>query len=148
VGFLLLFKIQQWSIRTEMDKEHRNIETLYIPHSYFKQHRIRDGKEIIWQGKMYDIKWSKLKNGVMIVKAIYDAKEHTLISKFTKHIQKQHRKDNNSSNTLSKILKFEYLPNLALGNPEIFTLVSKLPTRQNQTHPGYLTSFLKPPQTA
>jgi hypothetical protein len=148
VGFLLLFKIQQWSIRTEMDKEHRNIETLYIPHSYFKQHRIRNGKEIIWQGKMYDIKWSKLKNGVMIVKAIYDAKEHTLISKFTKHIQKQHRKDNNSSNTLSKILKFEYLPNLALGNPEIFTLVSKLPTRQNQTHPGYLTSFLKPPQTA
>ncbi len=131
-----------------MDKEHRNIETLYIPHSYFKQHRIRNGKEIIWQGKMYDIKWSKLKNGVMIVKAIYDAKEHTLISKFTKHIQKQHRKDNNSSNTLSKILKFEYLPNLALGNPEIFTLVSKLPTRQNQTHPGYLTSFLKPPQTA
>jgi hypothetical protein len=148
MGFLLLFKIQQWSIQTEMDKTYRNIETLYIPHSYFKQHRIRDGKEIIWQGKMYDIKWSKLKNDVMIVKAIYDAKEHTLISKFTKHIQKQHQKDNNSSNTLSKILKFEYLPNLALGNPEIFTLVSKLPTRQNQTHPGYLTSFLKPPQTA
>lgn len=147
MGFLLLFKIQQWSIQTEMDKTYRNIETLYIPHSYFKQHRIRDGKEIIWQGKMYDIKWSKLKNDVMIVKAIYDAKEHTLISKFTKHIQKQHQKDNNSSNTLSKILKFEYLPNTVISNNETFIIVSNIPSRQNHTHPGYVTGLFQPPQT-
>lgn len=129
-----------------MDKTYRNIETLYIPHNYFKQHRIRNGKEIIWQGKMYDIKWAKLKNDVMVVKAIYDAKEHTLISKYTKHVQKQHDKGMNSSYSLSKILKFEYLPHLFFQAKNSFTIIQNIPVEQERTCGGFLKGLFQPPQ--
>lgn len=107
-GYFALFKIRQWSIQIEMDGSQHFPETLVVPYKYYIDHLERDGKEIIWNGKYYDIKVRTFKDGLVILKAKYDQQESSLISQLSHFLKEKDHKGNNAGKAFSKVLKMDF----------------------------------------
>lgn len=107
-GYFALFKLRQWNIHIEMDRSKHFPETLIIQYSYYINHLERDGKEIIWKGKYYDIKARHIKGNNVILKAKYDKKESSLISQLSHFIKEKDHKGANAGNTFAKVLKMDF----------------------------------------
>jgi len=107
-GYFALFKVRQWSIQIEMDNSQHFPKTLVIPYNYYIDHLERDGKEIVWKGKYYDIKSRQFKGGLVILKAKYDKKENSLISQLSHFLKEKDHKGNNAGKAFSKVLKMDF----------------------------------------
>ncbi len=107
-GYFALFKLRQWNIHIEMDRTKHFPETLIIPYSYYINHLERDGKEIIWKGKYYDIKARHIKGKYVILKAKYDKKESSLISQLSHFLKEKDHEGTNAGNTFAKVLKMDF----------------------------------------
>ena len=79
--------------------------------TYFENHLERKGKEIRWQGKMYDIKWLEYLGAKVIVGAIHDKKEYSLIAQLSDHLREKDKQGHRATKSFIKLLKLEFLKN-------------------------------------
>ncbi len=105
--YVAAFHVQKFFVRVEMQLElkHKQLVTLQIPESKIQWYK--EGKEIVVEGSLFDVKSITYKNGLATIKGLYDKKE--------KEIDKQIKKANSESQnktlntTLVKLLGFYFI---------------------------------------
>ncbi len=122
LGHMAIFNVAQMVIHYQMEEEKLNQVELMIPLKYFETHLLRQGKEIRWEGKLFDIK-SKTHDGAIVrVLAIEDKKEASLFKMFAKLLKDEESSHASHSKTSVKIPYLETLlvdhfsSNLIAGN--------------------------------
>jgi hypothetical protein len=120
VGYLPVFKLQQWDIRRKMElmiKENVLNETVHriiISNDNKTQlHWERADKEFWFEGNLYDIIRSEIRDGATIYYCLSDVKETNLTSKYAetlkKHVNAPNTEGSPSTDEWQKILKI-YVP--------------------------------------
>jgi len=143
-GYLAVFKIRQWRINAEMDKSQRNIESFVVSIRYYHSHLLRQGKEIIWQGKLYDIKTKRFSHNKVYLKAIKDTKEHSLIGQLANFLKAKDKNGDAATKSFSKLLKLEFLTNRVDSKFFGFSLV-KYPNQIIKKPLSGFLGFISPP---
>lgn len=93
-GFLIVhYQVMQLRIQHHMEEklEKEHIQIVHIPVNEIQWHK--KNKEIIIDGKLFDIKSITLLNGVAECKGLFDEKE-TSIKEMINQLQQQQEKDN------------------------------------------------------
>ncbi len=120
VGYLPVFKLKQWDIRRKMElmiKENVLNETVHritiSDDNKTQVHWERADKEFWFEGNLYDIIRSEIKEGATIYYYLSDVKETNLTLKYAETLKKQVNVPNTegspSTNEWQKILKI-YVP--------------------------------------
>lgn len=95
-GMLTCYSVQQEMIREEMREEMKRaeteLETIVLSPEEFQKSRL-DAHEISVDGKMYDVQSVEVKNGMMVIRALNDRKEESLIGAIKKliHHSRDHK---------------------------------------------------------
>lgn len=129
-----------------MRESKKNIETLIIPASYFLKHQEKDGKEIRWDGKMFDIKFVKKQGDELIVYAIHDTKEESLFRKLSGFTEGDSNHKNMQDRGVSRVLKLEFVIQSNIDLQNLLLEFFYNPIKTCQTLPGFANKPFEPPQ--
>jgi len=83
-GLVFFLKVQQYYVQHEMQEwlsanDPSRMENLTLTDAEYKASRISN-KEMLYKGKLFDIKSAVYKNGQVILKVIHDTREQNIIS--------------------------------------------------------------------
>lgn len=146
-GYFALFKIRQWNIHMEMDQRTYSVETIRVTYKYYIYHTLRQGKEILLNGMLYDIKAKEISGNQVILKAKFDKKENTLISQLAHFLKDRDHKGNHASKSLTKILKLDFFSCGASNCIYTVYKVYSYPILNPALLAGVITPLLIPPRT-
>jgi len=117
--FIAVFHLQKFFVQVEMRQElkHKQLVTLQLPVDEIQWYK--EGKEIIVEGLLFDVKSITYNNGLATISGLYDKKEKEI----NKQIEKANNElQNNTLNTkLVKLLGFYFIFNEQLANFDINT---------------------------
>lgn len=122
--FIAVFHLQKFFVKVEMQQElkYKKLVTLQIPESEIQW--FKEGKEIIVEGSLFDVKSITYKNGLVTVKGLYDREEKEIY----KQIDKTNESQNKSINTtLVKLLDFYFISNEQVATSYITTCNNNIP---------------------
>ena len=146
-GYFLVFKWKQWGIQEEMDRSREIPEVLQMPLGYFQARKERGGREIRWQGKMYDIRSCRIVGDKVVLKAVQDRKEQKLLAGFSNYMKEKDEDAGSKAPSVFKLLKLEWLNHSAAGIriPCSGILISF--ERRQPEQDGFPGPMLRPPRT-
>jgi hypothetical protein len=159
VGYLPVFKLKQWDIRRKMElaiKENVLNETVHriaiSNDNKMQLHWERAGKEFWFEGNLYDIIRSEIKDSATIYYCLSDKKETNLTLNYAETLKKQVNNPNTegspSANDWQKILKIyvPITPNLGDNFVEIkATKRLKMPTTYRHCYTSLHFNLIDPP---
>lgn len=93
-GYYPVFKYQQWQVRKEIKKKIKasvpedELHIVIVNESSDELEWVREGKEFIYKGKMYDIVRSEYKDGMIIYSCIDDVQESRLFQRLDELVRK------------------------------------------------------------
>lgn len=145
VGYLVVFKVQQYQIRREII---HNIER-GIPESQLtcitvnqeNKNKIiwKHKKEFRYQGEMYDVvKVEKLDEETTVYYCINDSQETHLFAKLDKHLKKTGKNKNQQNFPLKIVFKILPKPDSRFGN--LIDTVSEVNQKSNFKYAEFYTS--------
>lgn len=143
--YTLFIGIPQQAIRHRMkvNLETRLLHTIMVSENDI--HWIRDGKEILDNGRMFDIKSSHLLNGVYVFSGLYDNEETALMEQIQKDQQ------NNTTNSKQLVQLFQLLQSFYNNPQEEIASLGNIPG--GKFIPGtsplasqFISIFTPPPQ--
>ena len=145
--YILIVRVQQQSIRHRM-KERLEANDLHsVTISENDVHWINNGKELLINGRLFDVWSSHLRNGVYVFSGLYDEEE----TSFLGQIQKDQQNNNGNSKQLAQL--FQLLQSFYNNTPEEIVLpennpgskfISGSPALVSQ----YISIFSPPPQAS
>jgi hypothetical protein len=111
-AMLLIFKAQQSYVRFEMNEKlesnHESCELLILTLKEFKKSRI-DTKEIIWDGKLYDIRSAVVSGNIVRLEVINDTEEEHVLERIKYLVQNASLPDNPLPKQLYQLITMVYL---------------------------------------
>ncbi len=145
LAYILFVRVQQQSIRKSMRVrlETEVLQTLTVPEKAIIW--IKKGKEILVNGRMFDIKFTHLQNGVYVFKGLYDEKETVLLTQLEKNQQKSTGENKQLVQLFQFLLSCYHNQQVEFDfneNMNFETLFTNTPP----LHPGFITIFSPPPQ--
>ncbi len=143
--YILVTRIQQQTIRNRM-KERLEAQVLHkvsIPAD--KIHWIKQGKEIMLNGRMFDIRSVKFQSGEYVISGLYDEEETVLLAQLQKDQQ------NNTDHSKQLIQIFQLLQTIYHDPQEEFVLPvnetgSLFITVTTPLSSQFISIFTPPPQ--
>lgn len=114
------YRVQQWQVRHEMEEklESAYLETVSIPINEIDW--FEEGKELLVNGKLFDVKSSTKIGSQIIFTGLYDEKE-TKIREKIKLVQQQNGQDQESNRLTHRVVSFvwyaEQLPVIHTHSP-------------------------------
>ena len=143
--YILFVRVQQQSIRKNMKErlETEVLQTLTIPENEIIW--VKEGKEILVNGRMFDIKSTHLQNGVYVFTGLYDEKEADLL----KHLKKNQQNGTSENKLLVQL--FQYLQSCYYNQQSEIVFCENMNfenlfTNTPSLHSGFITIFSPPPQ--
>jgi hypothetical protein len=146
-AFILFLQVKQQVVRHQMKEslEQELLQIIYIPEK--KVQWIKAGKEILVDGKMFDVKSFYEENGQYIFTGLYDHEETALVSQLEDNRKKNNESGNSVLTNLFQLLQLVY------PNENAYQLAKNNDTSVNYYHLNIqLTAFYKkvstpPPQS-
>ncbi len=128
IGLVWWFKLEHISIQIEMQEKAKkpvisDIVDINLPLSIYLESIIDEGKELKFEGKMFDIVSVKIKNGRAAIKAIRDSKEENVLLRFSHFIKHSNSNQKQVPQALSNLFLLFYL---SPGSIEIDNLIVEL----------------------
>ncbi len=143
--YILFVRFQQQSIRKNMNErlETEVLQTLAVPENNIIW--IKKGKEILVNGRMFDIKSTHLQNGVYVFKGLYDERETALLKQLQKNQQ------NGSSENKLFVQLFQFLQSFYHNQQPEFAFCENMDfenffAKTPSLHSGFVTILSPPPQ--
>ena len=110
--YVIFVQVQQHTIQHRMKQKLEEQVLHTITSDEIDIHWVKPGKEILVNGRMFDVKFYHTENGHCIVTGLYDDDETTLVEQ----LQKSQQENNTSGNKLLVVL-FQLLQT-ACDNPQ------------------------------
>jgi hypothetical protein len=107
-AFILFFQVKQQVVRHQMKEclEHELLQTISIHEK--KVHWIKAGKEILVEGKMFDVKSFYEENGLYVFTGLYDHEETALVNQLEENWKKSNESGNPVLTNLFQLLQLVY----------------------------------------
>ena len=88
------YEVAQFQVREEMEEklEHEKLQQILIPVTEIKWHE--EGKEILVNGCLFDIKTIEIKEGIAYISGLYDMQESVIKDQLKSLQQKQEKEQN------------------------------------------------------
>lgn len=143
--YILFARVHQQSIRHMMKErlESQILQTVVLPEEEILW--VKDGKEILVNGRMFDIRSAYLQNGEYVFTGLYDDDETQLL----KQLQNNQQKSNSEDQLLVHL--FQFLQSFYHNQQPEFAFCEnidfdKLFAITPSLHSGFLSIFSPPPQ--
>ena len=118
-GFLLVYKIQQYFIYVEMSNTINNklkkTEKISLPYSDYQKNKI-DSREILINGKLYDIRSARLKGSIVELQVINDSREEKILDNIKELVNNSSKSKNHLPDHLLKWLNLVYICPVSVSN--------------------------------
>jgi hypothetical protein len=112
-GVLLIFQAQQCIVQYEMSEKlingNASFEKVTLTVSEYKKYRIHSN-EILFNGKMYDVKTATVKNNTVELLVIHDNEEEFILKKIKYAVKNSGLPDGKLPIQLFKLISLIYLP--------------------------------------
>jgi hypothetical protein len=116
-GIFWWLKVEQIAIHQEMqellsESSFEQYTELNLPLKEYYSNLKEEGKELLQNGKLYDIKSVVIANGKATIKAIHDAKEENLLLRFVHFVKYSNSNQKQIPASLTQLMLLCYLPQL------------------------------------
>lgn len=120
-GIFWWLKMEQITIQQEMhtllaDSSFNIYTELNLPMNEYYENLKDEGKEILLNGKLYDIKSVSIVNGRAKIKAIHDEKEESVLIRIVHFVKHSNSNQKQIPASLAQLMLLCYLPHLAKFN--------------------------------
>lgn len=145
MGYFVVFELNKYLVKKEMQalllvtKEPLNLLKIVDPDHHPDFSRV-EKKEIIYQGKLYDVLLEVKKGGETWFYCKHDVKEELLIAGFKRMVKSRF-----SQHLLDHVIKIA-ITKPSLGIPDVFVKKISYPRLLIHFLPFYLSPFSPPPE--
>jgi hypothetical protein len=143
--YCLYFQVKHQVIRWEMEEklERDAVQTIVVPANEFRWYD--EGREIVVNGKMFDVKSITQENGNYLITGLFDEDEtqlHLALNKL------QHSSDATDAELISELI-FDQWTHPAEHNLELFAAIKlncRITGSNGQLHTAFLSILTPPPR--
>lgn len=142
------YEVAQFQVREEMEEklEHEKLQQILIPVTEIKWHE--EGKEILVNGCLFDIKTIEIREGIAYISGLYDMQE-SLIKVHLHHLQQKQQQDQNTGK-----IAYKWTSLTLFNSTHDISVMIILPDREKRTEfrlshfPEFYLPIILPPPNA